>query len=309
MKFSRSLAIFTAFAALSGAAVLPSISSAGAVSSSNMCIVSLSPSATETLFWIGAGHQVEAVDKDSNYPTSGLPKKRIDPFNPSAEEIATLCKVTKSHPSPKPDLVVISYDANSVAEQLGTLGVDVVTQSAPATLSDAYSQITTLGSLTGHASKAASLVSMLKSKIAHDVASIAAHPKKVLTTYYELDPTLYSLTSSTFVGHLMSLLGVTDIADAVAVVSDGGYPQLSREYLVASNPKLVFLADTKCCSVDYRNFKNRVGFSVISAVKHHHVVGLNDDVASRWGPRLGTLMDNLTAGVKATLNDKSVWTK
>ncbi len=307
MRLSPFLAAISAVTAC--AVALPPAVTAGAVSSSNMCIVSMSPSATETLFALGAGHQVEAVDKDSNFPLTGLPKKRIDPFNPSAEVIATICKVTKAHPSSKPDLVVISYDANSIGEQLGTLGVHVVTQSAPATLADAYGQINTLGSLTGHSPKAASLVKGLKSTIARDVASIAAHPKKVLSTYYELDPTLYSLTSATFVGHLMRLVGVTNIADAVSSPSDGGYPQLSREYVVASSPKLVLLADTVCCSVNYRNFSLRTGFGSISAVKHHHIVGLNDDVASRWGPRLGLLMNKLTAAVKATLADKTVWTK
>jgi iron complex transport system substrate-binding protein len=307
MKYPKFLAAGTAIAAL--AMAVPAVTSAGAVSSSNKCIVSLSPSATETLFALGAGHQVEAVDKDSNFPTVGLPKKRIDPFNPSAEVIATLCKVTAAHPSSRPDLVVISYDANSIAEQLGTLGVHVVTQSAPSTLSDAYGQITSLGSLTGHVSKAALIVKNLKAVIAHDIASIAVHPKKVLSTYYELDPTLYSLTSSTFVGHLMTSLGIHNIADAVSSPSDGGYPQLSPEYVVASSPKLVLLADTVCCSVNYKSFSLRTGFGSISAVKHHHVVGLNDDIASRWGPRLAILMNKLTAAVKVTLADKTVWTK
>ena len=45
----------------------------------------------------------------------------------------------------------------------------------------------------------------------------------------------------------------------------------------------------------------------MSAVVNNHVVGLNDDIASRWGPRLGTLMNLLTAGVKATLADSAVW--
>ncbi len=307
MKYPKFLAAFAAVTTC--ALALSTLAPAGAVSNSNKCIVSLSPSATETLFALGAGHQVQAVDKDSNFPKTGLPTKRIDPFNPSAEEIAKLCKVSKAHPSSKPDLVVISYDANSVAEQLALLGVHVVTQNAPATLADAYGQITALGALTGHTAKAASIVKGLKVTIAHDVASIAAHPKKILNMYYELDPTLYSVTSATFVGHLMSLLGVVNIADAVSSPSDGGYPQLSREYVAVANPKLVFLADTVCCSVNYRNFSLRVGFASLSAVRHHHIVGLNDDIASRWGPRLSILMNKLTAGVRATLADKTVWTK
>jgi iron complex transport system substrate-binding protein len=169
--------------------------------------------------------------------------------------------------------------------------------------------MTQLGQLTGHASKAASIVASLKTTIANDVASVPAHPTKVVSAYYELDPTFYSLTSSTFVGALLKSLGVVNIADAKNTSADAGYPQLSAEYIVSANPKLIFLADTICCHVSQGVVAKRPGFSKVSAVLNHHVVGLNDDIASRWGPRLGVLMNDLTAGVKSVLSDKALWTK
>jgi iron complex transport system substrate-binding protein len=78
---------------------------------------------------------------------------------------------------------------------------------------------------------------------------------------------------------------------------------------VSANPKLIFLADTICCHASLSTVAKRPGFSKVSAVLNHHVVGLNDDIASRWGPRLGILMNDLTAGVKSVLNDKALWTK
>jgi iron complex transport system substrate-binding protein len=284
-----------------------SASSPRTVPTANMCIVSLSPTATETLFKIGAGLNVEAVDTDSNYPTTGLPSVRLDPFNPNAEQIATICKKTKAHPSSKPDLVVIAYDANSIKEQLGALGVRVVLQDAPAGLKGAYAQMTALGALTGHPLAAAHLVTQIRDVVAMDVRAIAPHPKKTLNTYYELDPTLYSLTSSTFVGQLMVMLGIKDIADAVDVPGDGGYPQLTAEYLVTQSPRLVFLADTVCCHQNATTFGSRTGFKTIRAVRFGHVYGLNDDIASRWGPRLGLLMNRITAAVKVTLADPRPW--
>src|SRR6202142_1592945 len=86
------------------------------------CVVSLSPTATETLFAIGAGPQVQAVDKDSDFPTSGLPTKRIDSLNPSVEAVIGICKTSSQPPSAKPDLVVISYDANQIKEKLAAVG-------------------------------------------------------------------------------------------------------------------------------------------------------------------------------------------
>ncbi len=281
--------------------------SAGAAVRRPGCVVSLSPTATETLYAIGAGAQVQAVDKDSNYPTHGLPAKRIDAFNPSVEALLGICKRTASHPSTKPDLVIISYDANDIAQKLSNLGVPVINQDAPTTLGGAYGQMLTLGRLTGHLAAAQRLVASLKSRIAADVASVPAHPGRDLTVYYELDPTFYSLTSGTFVGSLLKSLGTTNIADAQSTSADAGYPQLSSEYIVTANPKLIFLADTVCCQQDAATVAARPGFAQVSAVVHHHVVGLNDDIASRWGPRLGILMDELTAAVKAALADTSVW--
>lgn len=275
------------------------------------CVVSLSPTATETLFAIGAGRQVQAVDNDSNFPLTGLPKKRVDALNPSVEAVIGVCAKTATSAHPLPDLVVISYDANNIKENLTALGVHVVEQDAATSVTDATNQILALGRLTGHTATAGVVARSVTAKIAADVSKVQATASRLhvqassISTYYELDPTLYSLTSDTFVGALLHSLGVTNIADAVAQSSDYGYPQLNSEYVVSASPKLIFLADTKCCSVSYQMVANRTGFSSVKAVLNHHVVGLDDDVASRWGPRLGQLMDALTNGVLDALAQKN----
>ncbi|HUY42913.1 MAG TPA: ABC transporter substrate-binding protein [Acidimicrobiales bacterium] len=304
MKYSLRFVLALVLSAL--AIPLTSLGASGATTKPS-CVVSLSPTATETLFAIGAGAQVQAVDKDSNFPKRGLPGTRIDALNPSVESIIGVCKSTPKHPSKKPDVVIISYNANSIQQKLSAVGIKVINDGAPATLGGAYAQINQLGRLTGHLASARHLVANLKKTIAKDVASVPAHPTKNVSTYYELDPTFYSLTSSTFVGSLLKSLGVTNIADAKATSADGGYPQLTSEYIVSASPTLIFLADTICCAQSAASVAARPGFSTISAVAHGHVVGLNDDVASRWGPRLGLLMNQLTSAVKAVLADAKVW--
>jgi len=271
------------------------------------CVVSLSPTATETLFAVGAGPQVQAVDKDSNFPATGLPTKRIDSLNPSVEAVIGICKRSASHPSAKPDLVIISYDANQIKEKLTAVGVKVIEQDAPLNLNGALNQIRQLGTLTGHVTKADTLATSIKTTIAKDIASVPKHSGKTLTAYYELDTTFYSLTSSTFVGSLLKSLGVVNIADPKNTTADAGYPQLSAEYIVAANPKMFFLADTICCKASASTVAKRPGFSKVAAVKDGEVIGLNDDIASRWGPRLGLLMNQLTASVKGALQNSKLW--
>lgn len=290
-----------------GAIALPLFSASSATASApRPCVVSLSPTATETLFAIGAGSQVQAVDSDSNYPTHGLPTKRINALNPSVEAVLGICK-SPSGASAKPSLVIISYDANSIKEKLSALGVKVVAQYAPTSLTGALQQIRQLGSLTGHLVAADTLASSMARSIAADIKSVPAHPAKKLTVYYELDPTYYSLTSRTFVGSLMKALGVVNIADAKSTSADAGYPQLSAEYVVSASPKLIFLADTLCCKVTPAKVAQRPGFAKVSAVLNGHVVNLSDDVASRWGPRLVRLMNQITAAVKKALADPRVF--
>ncbi len=269
------------------------------------CIISLSPTATETLFAIGAGSQVKAVDTDSNFPTRGLPHTRINAFSPSVEGVLAACG-TKGV---KPSLVVISYDANSIAEKLKAVGVPVLNQSAPNTLAGAYAQIDALGVATGHSAQARSLVASMTRSIHASIASVPRHPGRSPRVYYELDPTLYSLTSSTFVGEILKAMGTTNIADPKNTSADAGYPQLNAEYVVAANPQLVFLADTICCHASAASVAHRPGFSRISAVVDGHVAALNDDIASRWGPRLTLLVADLAKAVRSALADSRLWTK
>jgi iron complex transport system substrate-binding protein len=249
-------------------------------------IVSLSPTATEMLFAIGAGSQVTAVDDQSDYP-SDAPKTNLSGFKPNAEAIA----------AKNPDLVVISEDTDKIKEQLTTLKIPVYQAAAAKTLDDTYTQLTDIGALTGHQPQAASEAQRLKDKIA---ALIQGVPKraKPLTYYYELDPTLYSVTSKTFIGSLFSLVGLQNIADpADAGGKAGGYPQLSAESVVQSNPDLVFLADAECCQQSPDTVKARPGWSTLTAVRAGQVVTLPGDIASRWGPRLDQLVKAITDAV------------
>jgi iron complex transport system substrate-binding protein len=236
-------------------------------------IVSLSPTVTEDLFALGAGKQVIAVDQDSNYPRRA-PRTKLSGFTPNVEAIA------KSHP----ELVLISYNPGSFASQLRKLGIKVVNEHAANDLPQAYGEILGLGRLTGHAAGAAAVVHSMKTSLAAIVRSVPGS-RRHLRVYHELDPTYYTATSKTFIGSVYRLFGFQDIADA-ADSTGGGYPQLSAEYIVAQNPQLIVLADTKCCQQTDATVAARPGWSTIAAVRHHRVVGVDDDVASRWGPRI-----------------------
>jgi iron complex transport system substrate-binding protein len=175
--------------------------------------------------------------------------------------------------------------------------VPVMLEPAAASLDDAYQQIRSLGTATGHAAEAGKTVAGMKSGIAALVATVPNRPKP-LRYFHELDNTLYTVSSSTFVGQVYALAGLKNVADSGDPKATP-YPQLSAESLVKSNPDLIFLADTKCCQQTAATFAARPGFSVLVAVKNKHVVLLDDDIASRWGPRVVQLLKNIVDAVKS----------
>ena len=248
-------------------------------------IVSMSPTATEMLFAIGAGPQVVAVDSNSNYPKEA-PTTDLSAYQPNLEAIAGY----------KPDLVVYSDDPGELAAGLGKLGIPALAEPAAARLDDTYAQIDQLGRATGHPADAARLTATMRAEIAKIVA--AGRPERHLTYYHELDKNLYSATSGTFIGQLYGLLGMENIADA-ADKDKSGYPQLSAEYVVKADPDMIFLADTRCCGQSARTVAARDGWDQLKAVKAGGVVELDDDVASRWGPRVVDFLKTIAAKTQA----------
>ena len=248
-------------------------------------VISLSPSATEMLFAIGAGSQVIAVDDQSNYP-SNVPKTKLSGFTPNIEAIAGYT----------PDLVVAADDLGGLVHGMQALNIPILIEPAAKNLDDSYLQIRQLGAATGHPSEADTLTAKMRSQVGALVASVAK-PARQLRVYHELDNTYYSATSATFIGQVYRLLGLTNIADsATSATSD--YPQLSAEFIVSSNPDLIVLADTKCCQQDLRTVGARPGWGAIAAVRNGQVIGVDDDIASRWGPRIVDFMQTVAAHVQ-----------
>lgn len=251
-------------------------------------IVSLSATATEMLFAIGAGDQVVAVDSYSNYPPEA-PTTDLSAYEPNIEAIAGY----------EPDLVVVDGTDADLVAGLEALDIDVLEAPAALTLDDTYDQIVELGEVTGNVDGAADVVDEMQAGIDALLADLPAR-EQPLSYFHELDSTLFSVSSETFIGQLYALAGLQNVADAAdADGQAGGYPQVSAEYLVAADPDLVFLADTKCCGQTPATFAARPGFGGLRAVTAGRVIELDDDIASRWGPRVVDLLGEIVDAVRA----------
>lgn len=251
-------------------------------------IISLSPTATETLYAIGAGDQVKAVDDQSNFPAESASKKsKLSGFEPNIEAIA----------AEKPDLVVISDDSKGIAAALAKLSIPTLVQVPAASLDDVYAQIEQLGAATGNTGNAVALVASMQTDIDGAVAALPKTDTPV-TMFHEIDKTGYTATSSTFIGALYKLVGFTNVADAVGDTT--GYPQMSTEAVVAANPEVIFLSDV-LYGESAATVTARAGWGAIDAVKSGKIIELDSDIASRWGPRTVDLMKALAAAKSSAL--------
>ena len=237
-------------------------------------IVSLSPTHTEMLFALDAADQIVAVDSLSNYPEEAdAVRTDLSAYEPNVEAISAY----------EPDLVVIADDFTGLTEQLESIGIPVWEGLAPSTLDDVYAQIADLGARIGRVDEAEMTIGLMRSAV-ETILGQAPGLDLGLTYYHELDDTYYSVTSNTFIGQLYSMFGLRNIADVTEGTSD--YPQLSAEFIVSQDPDLIFLADTVCCGASADSVAARPGWGELSAVRAGLVFEMNDDLASRWGPRI-----------------------
>ena len=248
-------------------------------------IVSISATHTEILYALDAAELIVATDLTSNYPEEALTTTKVDAFNFNVEEIAAV----------EPDLVVIGFNFQGEVDALRSIGIPVLLLGPPADLEEAYAQIETLGEVTGRRKQATELIASMQSRID---ALIASTSGTQLTFFHEVDNTLFSANSSTFLGDIYARLGLTNIADAVPDEFGSGYVQISEEYLFAQDPDIIFLGDASF-GESLETVRMRPGWDTLSAVGNGAVFELDGDVAGRWGPRTVELVEDVVAAIDA----------
>lgn len=233
-------------------------------------IISLSPTATEMLFAIGAGGNVVAVDSHSNFPKDA-PLTKLSALEPNLEAIASY----------EPDLVIIAFEIGNLKVDLNAVGIEVLMLPATPTVEDALKQILEIGDITGNEENAEKLVVKIRSQI--KTISLQREGKPKFSVYHELDENYYSPSTWSFLGNIYDILGFKNIADE-ADTAKTGYPKLSAEYIMVSNPDIIVTSGLK--NDKQLKFASRAGWNAIKAVQNEAIISVEPDIAGRWGPRM-----------------------
>lgn len=251
-------------------------------------IAALSSVHVEMLYAMGAGGQLIAGDLFSTFPAEADELVKLDSFNLNVEEVIAL----------EPDLVTLTFDPGGVVDALAAVGIPTLLLGTAQNLETAYAQIMTLGLATGNGDAADKLVDEISSGIARLVDE-NAEALEGITFYHETDSfTFYTPNSNSFIGELYTLLGMVNIADEAPDEFSSGFPQLSPEFIVDSDPFVIVLASF---GETAETVAARDGWDAMTAVQEGRIVPIDTEAAGRWGPRVVDVLREIVEGVRAIL--------
>ena len=241
-------------------------------------IISLSTTHTEIIQSLGAENTLVGVDAFSEVD---FPVEVIDAYTVTAEELVPL----------NPDVVIIAFDFNGIVEGLEAQEINYVLLPPARNLDDVYAQITNIGEMVNKKSEASSTIRDMKLEINRIINNSNYQD---ITVYHEIGYSygIYSVNSESLIGEIYNLLGVTNIANSEEDPYGSGYPALSEEMVIESNPDFIVVGHS-----DYFNkeLSIRDGWSDISAVLNSRVFFLDDTLASNWGTTTLQLVEVLAA--------------
>ena len=246
-------------------------------------IISLTPTATELLFAIGAGDQVVGVTEYCNFPPEAAKKTRVGGFSGatiSVEQIVVL----------KPDLVLLSGDMHGkVIALLENLGVRTFALE-PASFADVYRDIRAVGLLAGRTSRAEAVVADMERRIAAIPPWKAGEPRPGV--FWELwDDPLMTAGGSTFVSEAIALAGGRNVFEDLKE----RWPMVNLEQLMLRKPDWIIAGDDHGETLNAAAVARRSGWSALPAVRNGRVAVVDSDIVSRGGPRLADAVEALAA--------------
>jgi ABC-type Fe3+-hydroxamate transport system substrate-binding protein len=245
--------------------------------SEDIKIISLSTTHTEIIQSLEAQDTLIAVDAFSEVD---FPGEKIDAYTVTAEELAPL----------NPDMVIIAFDFNGIVEGLESQEINYVLLPPAKNFEDVYSQISTIGEIVNKKGEASSKVRDMKLEI-NRILDDANYED--VSVYHEIGYSygIYSVNSDSLIGEIYNALGVVNIANSEEDPFGSGYPALSEEMVIDSNPDYIVVGHS-----DYLNkdLSIREGWKNISAVESSNVYFLDDTLASNWGTTTVQLVEELS---------------
>ena len=240
-------------------------------------IISLSTTHTEIIQALDAQDTLIAVDAFSNVD---FPVQRIDAYTVTAEELVPL----------NPDMVIVAFDFNGIVEGLESQEINYLLLPPAKNFEDVYSQISIVGKLVSKQSEASAKIREMKSEINQILNNINYEN---ISVYHEIGYSygIYSVNEKSLIGEIYNALGVSNIANSEEDPYGSGYPALTEEMVIESNPDYIVVGHS-----DYLNkdLSIREGWGNITAVENSNIFFLEETLASNWGTTTVQLVEEIS---------------
>jgi cobalamin transport system substrate-binding protein len=233
-------------------------------------VISLVPSATETLIALGATNQIVGRTRyDTSPEVASLPSVGGG-VDASVEAIVNL----------HPDLVIAWRADGSMTtrDRLVSLGIPVFVIKTEDT-TDIFRSIATLGRLTGHDSSASAIAATIRRDLDSVRRAAAGRPSPSVFYVVFNDPPM-TAGPRTFIGQLISLAG------GRSIVTDSSqlWPNMAMEKIVQSDPDLLIVPVGESGTVPLERFRQLTGWRSLRAVREGHVVSVPANLVNRPSP-------------------------
>lgn len=242
-------------------------------------IVSAGGSVTETLFALGLGPRIVAVDTTSSFPPEVTKLPRVGYLRRlSGEGILSLA----------PTLVIATHDAGpqSVLDQLRRAGVAIELVNGSPGLAAAYERVRQVGQAVARAQEASRIVARMRSEVqqvAEAVASVARRPS-VLFVYARGAGTAHVAGRGTSAQTLVELSGGRNAVEAFE-----GYRPLTSEAVVEADPDYLLLPQAGLASLKgVDGLLAQPGIAHTRAGRGRRVIAIDDSRLLGFGPRVAS---------------------
>lgn len=239
-------------------------------------IVSHVPGITEMLFALGLGERVVGVSDYCDYPEEASSKPSVgNYFDPSIESIVAL----------EPDLVLTDGNSEGII-QLDELSPPInYMVIAPTDIDGILEDLELLGEVTGSEEEAEELIEDMQDSIAQVLALVEGAPQpRVLYIIDATDLTFpWTAGPGSFIDAFITMAG----GENIAAQAEGSWVQLSIEEIVNADPEVIILPAKH--GTAFTSPETLVEHSVwqeTTAVKEGQLFTINDDLVSRYGPRV-----------------------
>jgi len=248
-------------------------------------IISLAPNITEILFALGLADKIAGVTRYCDHPPQAAEKEKIGGLvDPNLEKIEAL----------HPDLI-IAFRGNPVGilNKLRNLRFPVFVLDIGNSLEALYLTIEKVGRLTRAEAEAARLLESLE-KQARDVREalkdVSSQPRVFLALHGQ---GLWTCGRDSYLSDLLEKAGAVNVAGRMP----RRWLNLNREQLIHENPEIIIIM-----ARDEAGFREaRLGLEAdsrlktVAAIQNGRIHFLDENIASRFGPRLLNALRDLAA--------------